>query len=187
MESELNLHLSFRGNQCMCAYTCVWGLCLYLYRTFTSRIYKKQETLMFTSWKGNLVAGRQESRELTFAFYILFYTHIHTYIHIFLGPHSRHMEIPRVGVKWSCSHWPTPQPQPQSQPHGIWAVSVTYSTAHSNARSLTHSEARDQTWVLMDTSQICFCWATTETPTYFNFNFNELNLLSNYKNQSVNF
>ena len=25
-------------------------------------------------------------------------------------------------------------------------------------------EARDWTWVLMDTSQVCYCWATTGTP-----------------------
>ena len=29
------------------------------------------------------------------------------------------------------------RPQPQPQPHQIWAVSVTYATAHGNARSLT--------------------------------------------------
>ena len=30
--------------------------------------------------------------------------------------------------------WPTPQ----TKQHGIWAMSATYTTAHSNARSLTH-------------------------------------------------
>ena len=40
----------------------------------------------------------------------------------FLEPHPRHTEVPR----------PTPQQ------HGIRAASVTYPTAHSNARSLTH-------------------------------------------------
>ena len=34
----------------------------------------------------------------------------------------------------SCSCWPTPQPQQ----HGIQATSVTYTTAHGNAGSLTH-------------------------------------------------
>ena len=48
---------------------------------------------------------------------------------------------------------------------GIWATSVTYITAHSNAGSLTHwSEARDWTCILMDTSQICFCCTTKRTP-----------------------
>ena len=44
----------------------------------------------------------------------------------FLGPHLWHVEVPRLGV---------PQPQPQ---HEIWAESVTYTTTHGNARSLTH-------------------------------------------------
>ena len=39
-----------------------------------------------------------------------------------------------VGLKWSCSRWPTPQ----SQQHRIRAISVTYTTAHGNAGSLTH-------------------------------------------------
>jgi len=38
------------------------------------------------------------------------------------------------GLNRSYSCWPTPQPQP----HRIRATSVTYTTAHSNAGSLTH-------------------------------------------------
>ena len=52
----------------------------------------------------------------------------------FLGPHPWHMEIPRLGSNWSYSCWPMPQPQQC----GIWARSVTYATAHGNARSLAH-------------------------------------------------
>ena len=54
----------------------------------------------------------------------------------FLGPHPRHMEVPRLGVESGCSCWPTPQPQPQ--PHRIHAASVSYTTAHGSAGSLTH-------------------------------------------------
>ena len=46
-------------------------------------------------------------------------------------------------------------------------MSATYTTAHSNARSLTLNEARDQTCILMDTSCIHFRWATTGTPPNF--------------------
>ena len=53
---------------------------------------------------------------------------------VFIGPNLRHMEVPRHGLNQSCSRWPTPQPQQ----HRIWAASATYTTAHSNARSLTH-------------------------------------------------
>ena len=43
------------------------------------------------------------------------------------------------------------------QQHGIRATSMTYTTAHGNARSPTPlSEVRDQTQILMDTSQVCY-------------------------------
>ena len=49
---------------------------------------------------------------------------------LLLGPHVWHMEVLRLN--WSCGC----QPKPQPQQHMIWAT--TYTTAHSNARSLTH-------------------------------------------------
>ena len=52
----------------------------------------------------------------------------------FLGPLPWHMDVPRIGSNWSCSCWPTPEPQQR----GIPATSATYTTAHRNARSLTH-------------------------------------------------
>ena len=60
---------------------------------------------------------------------------IFVYIFYLLGPHPQHMEVPKLGgPNRSCSHWPTPQ----LQQHRIWAASATYTTGHSNARSLTH-------------------------------------------------
>ena len=53
-----------------------------------------------------------------------------------LGPHPWHMKVPRLGVKSSYSCQPTPQPQPQH--HRIRTAFGTYTTAHSNTRSLTH-------------------------------------------------
>ena len=49
----------------------------------------------------------------------------------FLGPHLQRVEVSRLGV---CSCWPTPQPQQA----GIPAGSAICTTAHGNARSLTH-------------------------------------------------
>ena len=63
---------------------------------------------------------------LVFFYFILFF--------VFLGPHLQHMEVPRLGVKWSCSCRPTPQPQQ----YWIRAESMTYTSAHSNAGPLTH-------------------------------------------------
>ena len=53
---------------------------------------------------------------------------------VFLGPHLRHMEVPKLGVQSSCGCWPTPQPQQ----HQIRDASVIYTTAQGNAGSLTH-------------------------------------------------
>ena len=55
-----------------------------------------------------------------------------TFVFVFLGLYLWHMEVPRQGSNWSCSQQPTPEP------HWIQAMSVTYTTAHSNSRSSTH-------------------------------------------------
>ena len=56
--------------------------------------------------------------------FILFY---------FLGHTGGIWKFPGKGLNWSYSWWPMPQPQQW----GIWAMSGTYTTAHSNAGSLT--------------------------------------------------
>ena len=33
------------------------------------------------------------------------------FIFVFLGPHPRHMEVPRLGSNWSSNRWLAPQPQ----------------------------------------------------------------------------
>ena len=67
-------------------------------------------------------------------------------------------------MNWSYSCWTTPQPQQ------IPAASVLY-THSSQLHGILNplSKARDQTCVLMDASQICFCWATMATPFFFFF------------------
>ena len=51
---------------------------------------------------------------------------------VFLGLHCSIWRVPGWGSNWSC------QPTPQPQQCRIWAASETYTTAHSNTRSLTH-------------------------------------------------
>ena len=53
---------------------------------------------------------------------------------VFLGQHPWHTEVPRSGVESELQSPAYPQPQQ----HWIWVVSTTYTTAHSNAGSLTH-------------------------------------------------
>ena len=81
----------------------------------------------------------------------------------FLGPHQWHMEVP-LNQSYSC------QPTPQPQQWGIPGPSVTYTTAHANAGSLTRWV---RAWIEPAFSQILVGfvnhWATKWTPNYRNF------------------
>ena len=85
----------------------------------------------------------------------------------FLGPYSLHMEVPgwRLNQSYSC------QPKPQPLQREIQVVSVTYTTAHSNARSLTLWAGPGiepiSSWILV---RFLTCWATIRiTPFFFSF------------------
>ena len=56
------------------------------------------------------------------------------YSFFFLGPHTWHMEIPKLGVELKLQLRPKPQPRQ----HWIWAASVTCAAACSHSGSLTH-------------------------------------------------
>ena len=78
------------------------------------------------------------------------------------GGHTCGMwRFPGQGWNWSCSHWLTPQPQQ----HRIQAMSVTYTTAHSNASSLTYWARPGikpaSSWMLV---RLVNLWATVGTP-----------------------
>ena len=53
---------------------------------------------------------------------------------VFLGLHPWHMEVPRLGVK---SELQLPAYTTATQQRQIQATSVSYTTAHGNAKSLT--------------------------------------------------
>ena len=71
----------------------------------------------------------------------------------FLGPHLWHMEVPRLGSNGSCSCQPMPQPQ---QLRINWSH-ICDLHHHSGQHQIPNplSEARDQTRILMDGSQVC--------------------------------
>ena len=79
----------------------------------------------------------------------------------FLRLHLWHMEVLRLGVEpelqLPAHTTATAMPDPSRV--------MTYTTAHGNAASLTHSsEVRDWKLILMDTSQVNFRCTTTGTP-----------------------
>ena len=69
------------------------------------------------------------------------------------------------GLNWSCNCQPVPQPRCQ-----IWAMSVTYTTTHSSAGSLTHWVRLGiklvSSWILV---RFITCWAITGTPIFGQF------------------
>ena len=88
----------------------------------------------------------------------------------FLGPHLRHMEVARLGVK------------SELQQHQIQAASATYIpqlTAMPDPYPL--SEAKDQTCNLMVPSQISFRCATKGT-TYVSYTLAKLEIFFQEKN-----
>ena len=68
--------------------------------------------------------------------YISIYRYRYRYIDIYfsLGPHPRHMEVPRLGSNPIRRCWSTPEPQQWR----MWATSVTFTSAHGKAGCLTH-------------------------------------------------
>ena len=79
----------------------------------------------------------------------------------FLGPHPRHMEVPRLGVESEL--------QPLAYTTAIAMPDPSHvCNLHLSAQQRwilnSMSEARDQTCNLMVPSWICFCCATTGTP-----------------------
>ena len=74
-----------------------------------------------------------------------------SFLFCFQGHRCSIWRFPVQGWNWSYSCRPTPEPQQ----HGIRDMSVTYTTAHGNTKSLTHwVRPGDWTQVLMDASQV---------------------------------
>ena len=88
-----------------------------------------------------------------FCFVLLFFC--------FLGPHSWHMEVPRLGVKSQL------QLPAYTTAIATWDPSLACDLNHSlRERQIPDplSESRDRIRILMDSRQICFCWAMMRTP-----------------------
>ena len=78
---------------------------------------------------------------------------------VFLGPQPWHMEVPRLGVESEL------QPA-YTRATAMLDPSRVCNLHHSSRQCWIPnppSEARDQTHILMDTRQACYCWTTTGT------------------------
>jgi len=78
---------------------------------------KQNSKSTWESTRGIKLEEKQMRMKIILLYYLLFILSF-----VFLGPHPRHMEVPRLGVYSGCSCLPTPQPQQLR----IRAASVTY-------------------------------------------------------------
>ena len=79
------------------------------------------------------------------------------YYYYFLGPHLLHMGAPRLGIKSEL--FPLAYATATAMPGPSLVCNLHHSSQQCRILSSLR-KARDQTCVLMDTSQIHFCWAT---------------------------
>ena len=96
------------------------------------------------------------------------FCYIKFFLFVFLGPHSWHMEVPRLGVKSELY---------------LLAYTTAIATLALNHVCDLHQSSRqcwilkplnkagDWTCILMDASQFCFCWALGGTPSNSNSHF----------------
>ena len=90
---------------------------------------------------------------LFFVFWLFFFC--------FLGPYLQHMEAPSLGVKSEL------QLPAYTTATARWNLSCICDLHHSSWQHWIPDplrEARDRTCILVDTSQICFCFTTMGIP-----------------------
>ena len=91
------------------------------------------------------------SPKLIYRFNSCFYNYY--YYFVFLVPRLQHMEVPRLGLNQSYGCWPT-------HSHSNVGSDLVFNLYHSSWQcqilNPLSSKARDQTRILMDTSQVCY-------------------------------
>ena len=103
-------------------------------------------------YSNSLVPGTHSS----LAHYLFFF-----FFFVFLGPHSWHMEVPRLGLESELQQQAYTTVTAMRDPSRICDL---YHSSQQRWILNPLSKARHQTCVLMDTSQIRFHWATMGTP-----------------------
>ena len=89
---------------------------------------------------------------------------LYLFIYCFLGPHSRHMEVPRLGVE---SELQLPASTTATTMADLSHICNPYKSSQQHWIPDPLSEARDRTHILMNTSRIHFCYTMMGTPITF--------------------
>ena len=113
--------------------------------------YNKREKIIQQNWckKGPWILDFHSEENELYLYYSIWKKNIYFFFLLAFGLGPWHMEFPRLGADRSYSCLPTPQ----SQQCGIWAVSATYTIAHSNAGSPTQwarsGIEHEASWILV--------------------------------------
>jgi len=126
----------------MCLFAiCIFTLKKYLFTSY-AQFWMVFSLLIIELWEVVLVSGHRSFLSLVIhihfllvcgmSFHFLFFFFF--LLFLWAAPTAYGGSQARGRIGRSCSRQPTPQPQQ----HGIRTASATYTTAHGNARSLTH-------------------------------------------------
>ena len=85
------------------------------------------------------------------------------FLFCFLGPHLWHMEVPKPGVELELELQLLAYTTPTAMPD-LSCVYDLYCNSGQHWILNPLSKTRGRTHILMDTSQICYCWPTMGTP-----------------------
>ena len=119
---------------------------------------------MFTSYQ--ILCSQKHSQNMSSPLKITplhFFCFSFSFFFFFLGPHPWHMEVPRLGVK---SELQLLAYAPATAMPDLSPVFNLHRSSQQRRILNPLSEVRDQTRVLLDTSQVCYHWATMGTPWY---------------------
>ena len=86
-----------------------------------------------------------------------------SFLFVFLGLHSWHMEVPRLGVESELQLPAYTTAIATQDPSCIWDL---YHSSQQHWILNPLSRARDQTYIIMDTSQICSSVSQQELPAH---------------------
>ena len=82
-------------------------------------------------------------------------------VFVFLGPYPWHIEIPRLGVRLELQ---VPAYTTATATPDLSCICGLHWSSQQSRTLNPLSEARDRTYILLDSSWVCYHWATTGTP-----------------------
>ena len=126
--------------------------------TWISSLYSYFPGMWCTFWWPVATSTTTYPWWLTLSWVFFFFVFVvYFFVFVFLGPHPRHIEVPKeqqlLAYTTATATW-VPS-----------LISDLYNSLLQHGILNLPIKARNRTWVLMDTSRVCYRWAEAGTPT----------------------